>query len=155
MVACRTMAMIQCKECSGSVSTKADKCPQCGAPVRKGISILRVAGLAVAGLFTLVAFTAFLAISGKPATGEGASTVNPVERMMDDATAAQMNKINNQVTADQVAQYEMVKRAGDKMQTCVHAGMVEAAYIQAKDDANFQKWTAIKKTDCAAAGLPE
>lgn len=56
---------------------------------------------------------------------------------------------------DAVEQYEMAKRGGDRMQVCVHAGFVTAAYLQAKDEANYQEWLKIKKNDCRAAGLPE
>ena len=37
------------------------------------------------------------------------------------------------MTNDAVKQYEMVKNGTDKIQICVQAGMVVAAYIQAND----------------------
>jgi len=37
---------------------------------------------------------------------------------------------------------------------CVHAGLVAAAYLQAKDEENYREWKATEKTDCVAAGLP-
>ena len=30
------MGMMNCKECNGSISSKADKCPLCGAPTSAG-----------------------------------------------------------------------------------------------------------------------
>ena len=63
--------------------------------------------------------------------------------------------IESGVANDAVKQYEMVKTGTDKIQTCVRAGLVVAAYVQAKDNAQFQKWQAIERADCAAAGVPK
>jgi hypothetical protein len=41
------------------------------------------------------------------------------------------------------------------MEVCVHAQMVVAAYLQAKDEENYKKWEAIAYDECKAAGLPE
>lgn len=68
-------------------------------------------------------------------------------------TASSMKNIENQVAADAVTQYEIAKRQGDAMQTCVQAGMVSAAFLQAKDEANYTKWKATERADCARAGL--
>jgi hypothetical protein len=59
---------------------------------------------------------------------------------------AGMADIHNQVATDAVAQYDIAKRQGDAMQACVQAGMVSAAWLQAKDEA--------EKADCAGAGTP-
>lgn len=140
--------MIKCKECKTEISNKAQKCPQCGAPQERH-GILKIGALVV---LSLIMF-GMCAAMGNDDSNDVSS--NPIERVMDAETNRQMTKIHNQVADDAVTQYEMVKKAGDKIQTCVHAGMVEASYIQAKDEPNFQKWNAIKKTDCAAAGMPE
>lgn len=71
----------------------------------------------------------------------------------DAATDMQMDNIHNKVTDDMVAQYEIAKKQGDVMQICVQAGMVSAAYLQAKDEAKYNEWKAIEKTDCKAAGI--
>lgn len=78
-----------------------------------------------------------------------------MEKAQERQVEKQMAKIHNQVADDAVQQYEIAKRSGDKMQTCVQAGFVKAAYLQAKDEAAFQKWTATEKADCAAAGMPQ
>ncbi len=65
-----------------------------------------------------------------------------------------MQRIENQVASDSVKQYEIAKRDGSPMDACVHAGMVAAAYLQAKDEPNYQQWKATERADCAAAGLP-
>jgi hypothetical protein len=56
-----------------------------------------------------------------------------------------MQQIKNKVAEDAVAQYEIAKNNGDKMQTYMQAGMAAAAYLQAKDEANYKKWKAIEK----------
>jgi hypothetical protein len=73
----------------------------------------------------------------------------------DQQVARDMQKIENQVAADSVKEYTIAKRQGDAMQICVQAGMVSAAYLQANDESNYQKWKAIEKTDCKTAGLPQ
>lgn len=62
--------------------------------------------------------------------------------------------INAKVTKDAVDQYEIAKRGGDKMDTCIHAGMATAAYLQAKNEPEYKRWKAIQKKDCKRAGMP-
>lgn len=51
------MAIKPCKECGKDVATSAEKCPNCGAPVkRKGISCLGAVGLAIAAFVLLGLF---------------------------------------------------------------------------------------------------
>lgn len=71
----------------------------------------------------------------------------------DQAVEAQMDSTYDKVSSDMVAQYDIAKKQGDPMQTCVQAGMVSAAYLQAKDEAKYNEWKAIEKTDCKAAGI--
>jgi hypothetical protein len=73
----------------------------------------------------------------------------------DQMVDAQMQDIKKKVATDAVSQYEMAARQGDKIQKCVHAGMVAAAYLQAEDEANYGTWMSIQKADCAAAGVPQ
>ena len=71
----------------------------------------------------------------------------------DAAVDAQMDGIHNKVADDMVAQYEIAKKQGDAMQTCVQAGMVSSAYLQAQDETKYNEWKAIEKTDCKTAGI--
>lgn len=68
--------------------------------------------------------------------------------------ASDMQKIEIQVAADAVNQYEIAKRQGNAMQVCVQAGLVSAAYLQAKDEPNYNKWKKIESDDCRRAGVP-
>jgi hypothetical protein len=65
-----------------------------------------------------------------------------------------MGDLEKQVAADSVAQYETAKAVGDAMTMCTYAGMVVAAFIQAKDAEKAKAWKAIEKSDCAKAGVP-
>lgn len=64
-----------------------------------------------------------------------------------------MDKIYYQVAQDTVDQYNIAKKQGDAMQICVQAGLVSAAYLQAKNQEKYDEWKSIEKADCRAAGL--
>lgn len=65
-----------------------------------------------------------------------------------------MKKITDQVAVDSVEKYQIANRNGNKIDICVHAGLVAAAYLQAKDEANYRKWKSVESSDCVRAGLP-
>jgi len=65
-----------------------------------------------------------------------------------------MQQIEQQVAADAVKQYEIAKRSGNAMDAYVQAGLVAAAYLQAKDETNYKKWKEIEKQEAARAGMP-
>ncbi|TDA64297.1 hypothetical protein E0765_06165 [Sulfuricurvum sp. IAE1] len=66
----------------------------------------------------------------------------------------QLNDIHNQVVDDAIAQYNIAKSGGNAMDTCVQAGMVKAAMLQAKNETGYKEWDATEKSDCEAAGVP-
>lgn len=96
--------------------------------------LIKIAKNLAALVFIIVVIVIFLAMS----TCTGESTLDNIEA---------------QVAADSVEQYDIAKKQGDPMMTCVQAGMVSAAYLQAKDDTNYNKWKDIEKSDCSKAGL--
>jgi len=69
--------------------------------------------------------------------------------------AKDMKRIEKEVAADAVREYNIAKAKGDPMDACVHAGMVAAAYLQANDSSNYELWKATERADCAKAGLPQ
>lgn len=73
---------------------------------------------------------------------------------MEKQAASTGQTIYNKVAEDAVAQYMIAARNGTKMDRCVHAGFVTAAFIQAKNEHDYKSWKAIQKTDCKAAGVP-
>jgi hypothetical protein len=71
----------------------------------------------------------------------------------DPVTATTMDNIYGKVSSDAVSQYGIAKRNGNAMDACVQAGMVSAAFLQAKDEASYAKWKATEKEDCKLAGI--
>jgi hypothetical protein len=64
-----------------------------------------------------------------------------------------MQAINNKVATDAEDQYRIAKNSGKAVDACVSAGLVSAAYLQAKDEPNYQKWKQVESSDCANAGI--
>lgn len=128
------MKLIKCSSCDNEISPKAATCPKCGHPNEKakhlsGAQI--VVSLVIAG-----GMLWFFAGGG-----------------LEKQAASDMQKIEDQVAVDAVRQYEIAKREGNPMQMCVQAGFVSAAYLQAKDETNYQKWKKVEGQDCRRAGV--
>jgi hypothetical protein len=70
------------------------------------------------------------------------------------AQASGLDDIYKKVAADAVAQYGIAKRSGSPVDVCVHAGLVAAAFLQAKDEVSYRIWKQTEKADCTAAGVP-
>ena len=68
--------------------------------------------------------------------------------------AETMRTIEQQVATDSEVQYNITKQSGTAIDQCVHAGMVAAAYLQAKDQSSYATWKAVERRDCDAAGVP-
>ncbi len=66
----------------------------------------------------------------------------------------EMNRIEQQVAAEQVKQYEIAKRSGSAMDAYVNALLVAEAYLQAEDEVNYQKWKKIEAEEARRAGMP-
>lgn len=128
------MALKPCRECKKEISSDATVCPACGKKSPHGSSSIVVYG---GGLLAALLGVYFVS---------GAS---------DAAANRTMDSVHQQVVNDSIAQYRIAERGKDPIQTCVQAGFVVAAYLQAKDEANYQRWTEVKKQACAAAGMPE
>jgi hypothetical protein len=69
--------------------------------------------------------------------------------------SAKTTTVPNRVIEEQVSQYNMAVKAGSQRDRCVQAGFVASAYIQARDDANYQAWSGIRNNECQAAGLAQ
>lgn len=66
-----------------------------------------------------------------------------------------MRRIEQQVAEDFEAQYDIAKRNGSAIDAYVAAGFVAAAYLQAEDEANYQRWKAIERQEARRAGMPD
>lgn len=76
----------------------------------------------------------------------------PSSTLDTDVFMANMEQVSITLAKDREAQYVLVKKSGDVMQTCVYARLVTMSYLQAKDEPQYLKWKAIDEADCAAAG---
>jgi hypothetical protein len=126
------MVLKACHECGTQISSEAKTCPSCGVtPKNKSNTLSAVFG----GLLAVGIIWFYL--------GGG----------LEQQAAKDMGNIYNQVSADAVKQYNIVKASGTPIDICVQAGMVTAAYLQAKDNGNYAAWKRTEAVDCAAAGI--
>lgn len=72
---------------------------------------------------------------------------------IEEQAARDLQKIENQVAADAVKQYEIAKRSGSAMDAYVQAGMAAAAFLQANDEENYKKWKDIEAKEAKNVGL--
>lgn len=76
-----------------------------------------------------------------------------VERKKEGQTEKGMQEIYAQVSSDAIAQYNITMRGNSSMDMCVHAGIVAATFLQAKDEINYNSWKRIEQGDCKRAGI--
>jgi hypothetical protein len=126
------MALIKCHECGNEVSDKAKTCPKCGATPKTTTNKLTAIG---GGIIAILAIWYFF--------GGG----------LEQQAGSDMQKLVQQVASDTIKQYDMAKRSGNAIDVCAQAGMVSAAFLQAKDDVNYQAWKKVEKADCRKAGM--
>lgn len=132
------MALKPCSECKREISSDANPCPACGKKSPHGPSAVVVLG---GGFLTLLVFGLGVMQMAAPLSGPNGALVEAAE-----------SDVEQKIARDAVAEYEIAKRSGDATQTCAHAGMVTAAFLQAQDEANYRRWLQTEKDDCNAAG---
>jgi len=67
----------------------------------------------------------------------------------------ELQRINDKVAADAVEQYNIAKNSGgSSIDMCVQAGVVAAAYLQAKNDIEYSRWKSRQGADCSTAKVP-
>jgi hypothetical protein len=65
-----------------------------------------------------------------------------------------LKSIKDSTALDLAEQFHMAAKNGAKpMEQCVQAGIVKAAYLQAKDEKQYQVWTALEQISCEEAGV--
>ncbi len=92
------------------------------------------------GVLTVLAVAAFFTIG--------------LEKLRERPRRSSLGDIYSRVASDAADKYEIAKRQGDPIQICVQAGLVSAAYLEAKDETSYARWKAVQKADCARAGMP-
>ena len=71
------------------------------------------------------------------------------------SAGSRQSPILNKAIDEQVLQYNLAVKAGSQTDRCVQAGFVASAYIQAKDEPNYQAWSGIRNNECKAAGIAQ
>lgn len=71
------------------------------------------------------------------------------------STGNRQSQVPNKAIEEQVLQYNLAVKAGSQSDRCVQAGFVASAYIQAKDEPNYQAWSGIRNNECKAAGIAQ
>lgn len=102
------------------------------------------------GLFIAVVLGLFVvsAMSGKD------EPKTQVKELDVPKTAEQYMKDNAyKVAADYIEKYEIALIQGDEIQICVQAGLVSAAFLNAKDQEQYNKWKSIEANRCEEAGI--
>lgn len=69
------------------------------------------------------------------------------------AAAQRYELLQLQAANDQARQYLIAKRSGPAMDACAQAGFTAAAYLAARNEAEYARWRQIEADDCAAAGV--
>ncbi|MCC5095220.1 MULTISPECIES: hypothetical protein [Xanthomonas] len=128
------MELIKCKACGSQISRKAASCQKCGHPNKEANYLS--GGQVFGGL--LFAGVAIWWFAGDHV---GSQVTSDIE------------KIEDHVAKDSVKQYNIAKRQGDASQICVQAGLVSAAYLQAKDEANYRIAKRTEAQECEQAGI--
>jgi len=120
------MATTPCTACGKNVSNQALSCPECGQPnPAVKPAVQAVLSVLILGLFAWWFF------------GNGLTS-----------------HVEDQMVQQALAEYQIAWRSNDRVQTCVHAGIVAAAYLHAKDEANYNQWLSTEKKECKVAGVP-
>ena len=65
----------------------------------------------------------------------------------------EMNSIHRQVINDSIQQLNIAIKGGDPIDICVYAGLVSAAYLQAKDEEGYIKAKELENKACENAGI--
>lgn len=137
----------RCRECNREVDAAAQRCPHCGAANPAPGYVRLMLGV----LFVLIAVGALYSWE----RGARVERWTPVDRpTVQQQMASELDQVYDKVALDAVDQYHMVYNHGTGIDRCVHAGFAAAAFLQARDIAQYAHWRQIQTRDCTAAGLP-
>ncbi len=69
------------------------------------------------------------------------------------SSSSVIDRVAGGVAADQVQAYRIASTTGSAVDACVQAGVVKAAYLQAKSEPDYAHWTEVEREDCQRAGI--
>lgn len=121
---------------------------------RFGMGTLKVVG-AIVGLmvsFFIIAYLQTHVFTDNNTTTQTQIT-QPQATNIDTSNSPQRRA--SKFAADKIAEYEIAKRNGDKMQACVLAGIIKQAFLTAQDEQHYNIWRVTEETRCEEAGVPK
>lgn len=122
---------------------------------RMGIGTIKIVGGIVGFFIVLYLAVNFLMWQNSTPTPPSSSPAIAQDPAQQKPTAEDyVKKAHNQVAADKIAEYEIAKGNGDKMKACVLAGIINQAFLSAKDEEHYRIWRGVEKDRCAEAGVP-
>lgn len=131
------MALMRCKECKKEVSNKADKCPNCGAPVKKAGSVV-----GIGCLFVILVIGGLIWVGGKASqyanTPEGRAAA--AKREADAQAAATKREADRQTAQAAKAEQAATLRASAPTYDVAAVVAYYAANEIAGDQALKGKW---------------
>ncbi len=77
-----------------------------------------------------------------------------INKLMLNNSQALLKDIRLQVAEDQIKQYDLSVKGGDKIEICVKARFVAEAFNQAGDSEKYLKWKLIQNCDCVKSKYP-
>ena len=60
-------------------------------------------------------------------------------------------KEKRQLCHDLIAQYKMVKKSGNAVETCARASFVKEFFLSIQDEKNYRLWQNVEKDNCEQA----
>ena len=112
--------------------------------------ILKIIGTII-GILFLVVLAVFLKVNVLGTNNQPASQPTPV---IATKTAEQRQQDRAyKVADDYIQKYEIALQQGDEMQICVQARLVSTAFLNAKDQEQYNKWKAVESQRCEEAGV--
>ncbi|MEC7120583.1 MAG: hypothetical protein VXW65_11880 [Pseudomonadota bacterium] len=139
-------------------------CPNCGAKnpsSERSVSVILFIGIAILPILfawvtlqkgyslqaKIIAF-GYLAVSMIVGSilfvGSGGALIQAKPEVQ----AQSLQDIHDQVARDAANQYNIALSQGDKVQICVQAGLVAAAYLQAERPMQYREWKLLEEERC-------
>lgn len=116
-------------------------------------SVFLVPAAIICGIAAVCKGQRGLGIAGIILGGIGLVSIIYTSNQITNITSS-IGEIEKKVAVDSEKQYVIAKSNGSAMDACVQAGLVAAAHLQAKDEANYRRWRQIEVSDCDKAGVP-
>ena len=142
-----------CTNCGKEIDDKAAVCTHCGVPVKKANKSSKT--WVIVPVMIIILFV--IAIIGLDENNGSVAESKNVSKESSQKRSRLLNLVEDGVAGmvadNEIKKFEIANRNGDKMTACLSAGVVKAAFLEAKNEAEFKKWRDIEKKTCRAVGV--